>query len=228
MPIIIEFLGHGGSGKTFISKQLNNLLGKDSILAADVKINISDVLWFIVKYPLHLMDIILFILSTKQKSLNRNIRYVNLLLRYNVKIAKLKNLDKRYVIMDAGILHRFRSIRETSDINDLIYDKIKTRYRKNIFSRADVIIHVIASIETINLRKLKRRYGEVDGAIIQRGLKIIKNDILERSKYSEYDIASAMKEQKFLYIEVDNDGNESIKKIISDIKESIYSISPVS
>jgi hypothetical protein len=225
MPLIIEFIGHGGSGKSFLSRQLCESLGEDSILFADIEITKSDVISFITKYPLLIVSIIMFVLGTRQNSLRRTIRYINMILKYNIRLSISENMDKKYIIVDEGMLHKLRSIRDTSRIKSIIYNDIKAEYREKIFSHADIVIHVVASVETINIRKLKRYYGEVDSAMIREGLEIIKDDIVNRAQYTERDIAAAMNEHEFTYIKVDNDGNGMINNMISEIKECINNLS---
>lgn len=225
MPIIIEFVGFAGSGKTFIREQLINTFGEESIVPADIKLSISDVISYTLKNPFGVLYTIMFIISTRQNNVKQAITYVKNILRYRIKLFKSIESGKKYVIVDEGIVHRLRMIRSTSNKSGLSYDTIKPRYRKDIFSHADIIVYVVAPLKTIAQRRLYRKKRITNESSIKIEISKIKDEVMIRNQDSEYDIIAAMKEHKFHYIKVNNDHTVSINDIIDRIKECASNLS---
>jgi len=227
MVVIIEFVGFAGSGKTYIREQLVNAFGSESAVPAAIQLRVSDVISYALKKPLRVIYTVLFILNTRQKSVGKSIRYIKKLLIYRMKLNKLMTEGKKYIIVDEGILQKFRMIRSTSKKTELYYDSIKPRYRRDLFSYPDIVVHLGLPINTIALQRLNRRNKTLNESSIENEISKIKDEVVLRNQCTEHDIAAAKKEHYFQYIKIDNNCIDSKNSIISDIKECAYRLNSV-
>jgi cytidylate kinase len=221
MSIVIEFVGFAGVGKTFISKQLADKLNGESILNSDVNVNLYDVIHYSIRKPKLILYAIMFVISTRQKFIIRNVIYFKNILIYKIKLEKLLKMNKKYVIIDEGIIHKFRMIRSTSKIEKLTYSRIRKTHRISLFSGADVVVFVTASLRNIAIRRLLRRRKKIENeSEIEREINKIKTKFTVRSCYTENDILSAQNDHHFYYIKLYNDDKISIDELIDKINNN--------
>ncbi len=225
MPIIIEFIGFAGSGKTFLKEQFIKEFVEESIVPDDIKLSMPDVLYYTIRNPLGVIYTVMFILSTRQKNLLKAISYIKNIVKYRIKLFKSLMLGREYIIVDEGILHRLRMIRSTSKKYDLLYETIKPRYRKERFSHADILVHVDAPLQTIARRRLNMKNRIMNEPAIENEISKIKDEVIMRKQYTQQDIAAARKEHNFHHLMIDNDQTTSVINIISKIKECASNLS---
>ncbi len=215
---IIEFIGFSGSGKTFISRHLRDELGAGCILISDVHFNALDVLSYSLTHPLSIIDTILFIKSTKQPNRALAFEHIKSIVKYTIRLHKSSKIKHKYVLIDEGMLHKLRNIRSTSTIKSLPYEDIRPRYRRQLFSKADIVLHVDAPIETIAYRRLKRKHMVPGLAELTNHIARIRPELEKRAKETLRDIEAAEAERRFQCIKIYNDDNKPPENMIQYIK----------
>ena len=221
MPTILEFIGFAGSGKTFISRRLRDELGEGCVLISELEVGALDVLSFSVVHPLSVVYAILFIVSTKQPNRKLALGYIKEIIKYRLRIDKAMRSKHKCLLIDEGMLHKLRNIRGTSTISNLTYNDIRLSYRRDLFSKANIVVYVDAPLATIAYRRLKRRNASPDLSLMNKQIAHIKLEVEKRRKGTEQDINAARNEHSFEYLEVYNKENESVDAIIRVIKNRL-------
>lgn len=145
--IIIECVGIGGVGKSFVSQQLNKELDR-SVLANNVQPSIVNHFQFLLSN----LNLCIFIIDTVlHLKLRKKLFYILTILLYYDKLFFCKRKNFKYIIFDQGIFQVLRSIRRQSPASQQL-DNVY----KNLFPHLDIIITVLADYDTIIERRRKR------------------------------------------------------------------------
>ena len=156
-PVIIDFVGVGGSGKTYLSKIIMDKLDVKCILASDYKLRLFDSIKHLIINPVYFFNCLIFLYRTKQKSLKSFKRSFYALSNYKVKYEVLTRKDYKAILFDEGMLHKLRQIRRRSRLDHLGYENISVKYRNMFFGYPDVVVFVYAPLETTAKRRSERK-----------------------------------------------------------------------
>jgi thymidylate kinase len=218
-PIIIDFVGVGGSGKTYISRILREILAKQCLISSEYKLSIIDIIKYIFTHPIYVIQILIFVLTTKPKNIKSLRQSYFALFNYSIKHFVLSEKNTKYVIFDEGMLHKLRQIRRRSKKNNLSYKDINIKYRKLFFSYPHIVIFLNTPTEIILQRRIKR--SNADPEIIKKEFLDLDGNVGYSINQTEEDVKFAAKEQGFKLLIIVNGDDDIIQNdIIAAIEYS--------
>jgi dephospho-CoA kinase len=204
MSVVIEFLGHAGSGKTFLATRLAELLGDQCVATEGFSMRLSNVLQFMTRHPGKLILIVRYVHFSRQSNLRALLKALRRVLVYFVKLDMAIRKRKPFVIISEGALKVFNDIRTTASRKDLAYETIPPSIRREIFGRADVVVFVFSSLEVVAKRLAMRENQEASAQEIEEQLTRIQGNFCSSINNNRSNIRAAMREHEFRLIEVDN------------------------
>ena len=221
--IVIDFVGLGGSGKTYLSTLLAKRLGSRCIQASTYKLQFIDILYFILMKPTYFYHVARFIISSNPKSAKVCFQSIIKIMNYSIKYSVLTKNKSNYIIFDEGMLHKLRQIQNTSKYNDITFSNINIKYKNLFFTYPDVVVFITPPVDLVLQRKIIR-----DGKIMNNGSQSssLSNKLgeYERSiQRTECDIKAACEEFGFRYIRVYNHEYDSPEKEVEEIVRVLHS-----
>jgi len=96
---------------------------------------------------------------------------------------------------------------------------LNVKYRKTIFSHADIIVYVDTSLKTAVKRILLRNTNKPESIDVETELANRLDDYHRRKQNTMDDIAIAIREHCSRYIKINNNRSLSLSKLISEIRK---------
>ena len=221
MPIIIEFVGHAGSGKTYLAKRLSDVLGDECISIEGFPMRMSDALLFIAMNPGKVVLIFKYILSSKQINVTYFMKSLRKMLVYYVKLETAMRKQAKYIIISEGVLKIFNDIRSTSAIRNMTYTHVPQSIRNRIFASPHLVIFVFSSLEVVAKRLLLREKAIVTEGDIKNEMNRIGNNFLSSVIDNTNNINAAKEEHEFRVLELSNSQpcltNRAIDRIVEKV-----------
>jgi deoxyadenosine/deoxycytidine kinase len=220
MPIIIELVGAGGCGKTYIASKLAEKLKYRCVISKDIKIDWGLVIGFISRNVIKTLNVLIFIFNCKQRSIRDYRASIVTVLTYQLrKYYALRN-GIPIIIFDEGLLHKFRRIRARSRIHDLSYRSLNAKLRKMIFSPLDILVLINCNVEVVAKRRIEIRKTSTQDEDYRGYMLSMKDSFYRSAQMTEDDINSASREIGFKTIIIDNSSDtlvdEEINRIINN------------
>jgi cytidylate kinase len=204
MPVVIEFLGHAGSGKSYLASRLAESLGDQCVATESLRMGLRNVVKFAVANPGKLALISKYVLFCRQANARTFFKSLRRVLVYHVKLDMALGQKKRFVIIGEGALKVFNDIRTTSSRENLAYEDIPPSIRMKMFSYADVVVFVFSSLETVARRLALRENPAATVEEVEEHLARIQGNFHSSIRDNRSNIQAAMGDQIFTLIEIEN------------------------
>jgi len=219
-PIIIEFNGLPGSGKTTVAKHLLGILRQKEIRAENIdnikkKLKKDNKYWYL-KHT-NLKDIIIiihliFLLIKTKPFQKKRIRYIKTMyLLYLIYNKKLKNVEYDIIVVDQGIVQAVISFYYLDGLSNNSYKKVLLRLLNNLYQQLLIINCSIDPVNTMN------RIAERDNN--ERRFDNMTYDDLEKNIQTQVHMFNQLRSsqlENFNKIELNMDNNPAINS------ETIY------
>lgn len=221
-PITVEFVGHAGSGKSFLREKVVAALSESNQVAGRHRLRFLDLCLFGVRTPGTLSDILRLVLSSRPK----NPRWAfTAMLKIVVCQIKMRNAIREgggTVVFDEGMLHRLRMLREGSRGEGPSYESIDCNIRQRLFSYPDLVVFVVASLETMANRKVARDGTAKTGEGFDEMVRRKRSNYAASLEATERDILEAQREHDFRFLKITNETESSVKENVETILAEIH------
>lgn len=221
LPIVVEFVRHAGSGKTFLKEKLLGQLEDAVDVSLEGRVTLRDLASLSLYRPKVAGLICRMVIGSKPASLKHAVRALFKMCVYQVKMEKALARDVACVVCCEGMLHRLRMLKSGSRRRGLAYSSLAAPVRKTVFGQADLVVFVVASLRTVANRRAARNDGEMENEGPE-GMIIRKKESFSVSVYgTETDIIMAQREHGFRYLKIVNEDESELGANLKRIVDAI-------
>lgn len=221
MPVTIEFVGHAGSGKTFLADQLVAALREKHEVSRGMKVRGTDAVRFALFNPRLVFDLMRLVVWARPKTLKSGYKAVCKLAFYQMKRKRAERQGTGVIVFDEGMLQRLRSLRSNSNGDRVSYAEMEESLRKRLFPKPDLVVFVVASLETAAKRKVKRDATNPGCENVEQMVQRKRDSYAASLKGTEDDILAAQREQGFCTIKLVNEEGSAVEDNIQQMVEAV-------
>jgi len=225
----IEFVGAGGSGKSYMSRKLMEGINDSAIIASELKLKAPTALREVILRPSIIFYALWIIWVIRPKS----IRYAKviflIIIRIKIRLAFLNRKGYSLVIFDEGMLHKFRQMKRWSSRINLSIMSLPARLRSFMFDNSEIVVLLNPDLEQLIKRRKHRSKGnsQVYYDISSKYVQITASELRKSMEDSKADILTAQKEFGFKFLEVKGFTKKDIPKIKMHVLDQEISLSDI-
>jgi len=216
-PVIIDFVGKSGAGKTFVKNQLLKHMTADRTCfdISDIKITAKDCFAFFLTAPKTCLASLALIFFNIPNSYYSMLKLLKKWFTAQIKIQKASTLNHDVVLNCEGLFIRINWIRKRT-LKKVTIETMPDSIKKKFFY-PDITIFVTADFDLSEHRRLQRNFAEKKNFRPKRAKK---NSVFNFLKYLQQDLLAAEKSgliKKVLYYNNDGDFDISLVEQINQL-----------
>ena len=203
-PIVIEFLGHAGSGKTFFLDAFADNLGEECIALDRFSLSASKSLWLACRHPYKMSLGVRFALAFRHQDWRGLMSSVKGVLAYICKREWAVAANPKYVVASQGLLKILNDMRSRCVGGDRSYTELPLSVRNALFEGFDIVVFIFAPVDVVAKRLILRAGGNASEDEVQRTVEKIRANFHLSVRDNRKNIADARQEHEFRVIEIEN------------------------